>query len=58
MEEVHRIEKMLMLAPGSSSNHYFAFTPPRPGAYTYELKGSDGEALLNERSTSILVESG
>ena len=58
MEEVHRIEKMLMLAPGSSSNHYFAFTPPRPGAYTYELKGSDGEALLNESSASILVESG
>jgi hypothetical protein len=57
MEEVHRIEKMLMLAPDSSSNHYFAFTPPRLGAYTYELRGSDGEALLNESSASILIES-
>jgi len=58
MEEVHRIEKMMMLAPSSSSNHYFAFTPPRPGAYTYEFKGSDGKILLNESSASILVESG
>jgi hypothetical protein len=49
---------MLMLAPGCSSNHYFAFTPPRSGAYTFELKGSDGEILLNESPTSILVESG
>jgi hypothetical protein len=51
-------EKILMLAPDSVSNHYFPSTPPRPGLYTYELKGADGEALFKENPSSIPVESG